>query len=388
MNIAFFDCFSGISGDMILGSLVDIGIENGYLEEMIKRSGITDFKLESRIVRKKSIKATKVDVIAEESKVYRHLPDIYKLIEHGKYQKKIAEQISSIFLRLAEAEAKVHGTTVNKIHFHEVGAIDSVVDIFGAVIGLNKLGIEEIYSSPVSTGNGTVKCQHGIIPVPAPATIELLKDYPVKKTKIQGELTTPTGAAILTTLSSGVKELKEVIFSGSGYGAGYKDIEEQPNVLRMLTGRIEKNIPEEDVLLIEANIDDMNPEYYPYIMDKLLKNDALDVFLTPIYMKKGRPGIILSVLGNNYSLKNLSDIIFAETSTIGIRIFHPERIRLKREELEINTKFGKSKVKKVIKNDRISIVPEYEQCKKIADEQDIPLKEVYEYFQSMNHTND
>ncbi|HDN84140.1 MAG TPA: nickel pincer cofactor biosynthesis protein LarC [Candidatus Aerophobetes bacterium] len=292
---------------------------------------------------------------------------------------KLKEKSKSIFLTLAKAEAYIHQEDINSVHLHELGSIDTLIDIVGSVVGLDKMGIEEVYSSEINVGEGFVKTAHGYLPVPAPATAHILKGVPVYSSGVKAELTTPTGAAILTGFSSGYGSLPLMKLEVIGYGAGEKDLP-SPNLLRVLIGEKSIQSEQEDwVSVLETNIDDMNPEFYDYLIDFLLKKGALDVFLTPIQMKKSRPGMLLSVICYEKKQKEIIDTIFSETSTFGIRISRLRREKLKREIKNLKTSLGNIRVKLGILDGKIvSVSPEYEDCKKIALERKIPLKRVYE----------
>jgi hypothetical protein len=271
----------------------------------------------------------------------------------------------------------VQNTTIEKIHFHEIGALDSIVDIVGVAICLEKFGIERVYSSPVRLGSGGfVNTQHGTMPTPTPATLEILKDYPTVLTSIPHELTTPTGAAIIKALSSGTLDDDTIIVKAIGYGTGTKEIAEVPNLLRLVIGELSNEYERDELVSIETNIDDMNPQVYPYLIEKLLTSGAHDVYLVPIIMKKGRPGTLLSVMSSKQKLDELASIIYAQTSTIGLRIQPIGRRKLPRKEVEIQTSLGKVRAKTVLRNGREVTAPEFEECKRIADERGLPLLEV------------
>jgi len=377
METAYFDCISGISGDMVLAAFIDMGMDVDYLNCELKKLDIGDFSLDLRKIKRSDISATQLKVKSAESKHNRNYAIIEEIINGCSLSENIKEVSKRIFYRLAEAESKVHNKPIDGVHFHEVGAVDSIIDIVGSIICIDYFGIKKIFSSPVKLGSGFVKSSHGLLPIPAPATVELVKGYPVIKTNIKGELTTPTGAAILTTISEGVCDNLNIILQNSGYGAGSKEIEEIPNFLRILIGKTESKFQYDEVLLVESNIDDLNPEVYPYIVEKLFKNDVLDVYITPVIMKKGRPGNIISVLCEKKNFKEVVEIIFNETTTIGLRVSDIKRLKLKRELIEINTPFGKVKAKKIYIDDEEKIIPEYEECKKIAEKNKLPLNKVY-----------
>ena len=298
MKIAYFDCFSGISGDMILGALTDLSNDLTFIQGELKKLGLKGYSLSHRKVKRGVIETTKVDVAGSKKlSSETNLNDILKIIKNSSLSEEIKNDSIKIFRRLAKAEAVVHGTTVNQVHFHEVGAIDSIVDIVGSVIGLHHLNISKIVSSPLNTGSGFVKCDHGTLPVPAPAVVELLKGFPCYSSGIQKELTTPTGAAIITTLADKFSPMPKLKVDKVGYGAGDAELKELPNALRIILGEpSSRRESREDLFVLETNIDDMNPEFYDLVMEKLFQAGAVDVFLTPIIMKKNRPATKLSIL--------------------------------------------------------------------------------------------
>jgi len=377
MKIAYFDCFSGISGDMILGALVDAGLPLEVFTKLIDDLNLSGCRISSKKVKKSGISATKVDISFPP--IRKSPAEILSLMESLDISQKLKEKSKSIFLTLAKAEAYIHQEDINSVHLHELGSIDTLIDIVGSVVGLDKMGIEEVYSSEINVGEGFVKTAHGYLPVPAPATAHILKGVPVYSSGVKAELTTPTGAAILTGFSSGYGSLPLMKLEAIGYGAGEKDLP-SPNLLRVLIGEKSTQSEQEDwVSVLETNIDDMNPEFYDYLIDFLLKKGALDVFLTPIQMKKSRPGMLLSVICYEKKQKEIIDTIFSETSTFGIRISRLRREKLKREIKNLKTPLGNIRVKLGILDGKIvSVSPEYEDCKKIALERKIPLKKVYE----------
>lgn len=380
MTLAYFDCFSGISGDMTLGALVDAGLPIEVLRSELAKLNFPGYTLSSEKVRRSGLAATKVHVILDEKEQpARHLSDIQNIINGSSLSPAVKQKSLNIFQRLAEVEAKVHGTTHDKVHFHEVGAVDAIVDIVGSVIGLEHLGITEIIGSPLNLGSGTVHTAHGKLPVPAPATAELLKNIPLYSSSITFELTTPTGAAIISTLASSFGPLPQMTISRIAYGAGNKDIPGQPNVLRLMIGEPVSMYDEDTSIVIESNIDDMNPQAYGHVIDTLMSKGANDVYLTPVIMKKGRPAILLSVLTDKEHSDILLDVIFRETTSIGVRIQEVGRKKLRREVRTIETSYGKIRMKISKRGDEVmTITPEYEDCKKIAAEKNVPLKIVME----------
>ena len=389
MKIAYFDCSSGISGDMCLGALIDAGVPVAKLEHELRKLPIKGYKLKVKRVKRSGFAATKADIVIVESSKFipnksgqssKKWKDIERIIKASSLSESVKQKGLKIFKRLFTAEAKVHGETFDAAHLHELGAVDCIVDIFGTVIGLKLLGIEKVYSSGVNTGGGSVRTKHGILPVPAPATAELLKGIPVYSDGINYELTTPTGAVILKEISSSFGTIPDMVIEKIGIGAGNKDFKDKPNVLRILVGQGKKQSAEsmeQKVEIIETTIDDMNPQIYEYVMERLFKAGALDVYLTQLIMKKGRPGIKLTVLCNSKEKENLMKIIFEETTTIGLRFYEAGRQTLKREIKEINTTLGKVRVKISKLGSRIiKTTPEYEDCKKLAKKLNMPLIEV------------
>jgi pyridinium-3,5-bisthiocarboxylic acid mononucleotide nickel chelatase len=379
MRIAYFDTISGISGDMTLGALISAGVSIDELISELQKLNLNGFELSARHITRNGIVAVKADiVISEQPHYHRYLKDIEALIDKSDLSLKIKDCSKKIFHEVATAEAKVHNTSIEKIHFHEVGAIDSIIDIVGTAICIEKLGIQAVYSSPVKVGNGgTVNTQHGILPVPTPATMEILKNYPVVLTNVPSELTTPTGAAIVKALSQGVLETEKIRVSAIGYGAGGREIEQLPNLLRVLIGEMEPQYLSDEIVSIETNIDDMNPEIYPYVIEKLLTAGANDAYLSSIVMKKGRPGILLSVLAERTKIDKILEIVFHETTTIGVRIQPIERKKLIRINKQVNTSFGIITIKSVMFEGKEQLRAEFEECKRIALEKNMPVAEVY-----------
>jgi hypothetical protein len=385
LKIAYFDCFSGISGDMCLGAIIDAGVSTKELEKELKKIPIGGFRLISKKVKRARFKATKVDVI-QKSEIRNHKSeirrwkDVERIIQKSSLSHELKQKGRSAFKRIFQAEAQVHGEAFNQVHLHELGAIDCIVDIFGTMVGLNILGIKKVYSSSINLGSGFIETEDGILPVPAPATTEILKKVPVYSKDVSCELTTPTGAAIIKELSSGFGEMPAMKIEKIGIGAGSKDFKDKPNVLRLFIGNqwpTTTNQGSEKVTVIETNIDDMNPQVYEYVMEKLLKIGALDVYLTHILMKKGRPGIKLTVLCSEEKKEDLMKIILKETSTIGLRFYELKRKVLQREIKVIDTKFGKVRVKfSRLGDDILKVTPEYEDCKKIAKKLNIPLIDI------------
>ena len=377
MRLAYFDCHAGVSGDMILGALVDAGLCTETLQRELDKLHLEGMRLRVGRVHRHGIAATKVDVVAGEGQVHRHLEDVLGIIEAADVSNRTKRQTCAIFRRLAEAEAEVHGVSVDRVHFHEVGAADAIADIAGAVIGLEQLGVESIYASPLRFGRGTTRSSHGVLPVPVPAVLALCRDVPAERTDIPFELVTPTGAAILTTLAEQIGASPRFRTRRIGYGAGSRDLDQVPNLLRLEIGESE-SFPQTDVLtLIETNIDDMSPEIYGYLVDRLMDNGARDAYLTPLIMKKGRPGVMLSVLADPDLAQSATDLIFRETTTLGVRLRRVERQTVSRRAEVVETAFGPVSVKIASFDDRTRVAPEYEDCARIARERNVPILEVY-----------
>lgn len=378
MLTALFDIITGISGDMTIAALLDAGADFKCLRSEIAKLGLRGFELQVSKKSRSGIEATKFDVIVHE-KPHNHtnLEEIFSLISNSSLSDFVKSNSKKIFQVIGEAESKVHNVPLPEIHFHEVGAIDSIIDIVGACLCLENLEIEKVYSTPVKLGKGLINTQHGIMPNPAPATLEILKDYPVEFTGIDFELTTPTGAAIIKSLSSGVytgqkfSKIKQI-----GFGSGSFDIKESPNLLRVII--CEDEIVTEKLLKVETNIDDMNPQIYPYVLEKLLEAGANDVYYHDVIMKKGRPGILLSVLTPESVLNEILNIIYSETTTIGVRIINTQRHKLPREIKETDTSFGKLKVKLIYNGaGKVKTIPEFEECKRVAQQLGKPVNEIY-----------
>lgn len=418
-RILYFDCFSGISGDMTIGALLDLGIDQTLFLAELNKIQLDEYEVEIKKGLKKGVSGTDFTVHLhsdvqqhshqhdhghqhdhhhdshehkhelkheehehkhlhnEEPHVHAHsrnLSDIYKIIDNSNLSEFVKETSKKIFLIVAEAEAKIHAKTIDDVHFHEVGAVDSIVDIIGAAICVEMLKVDEIQCSEINLGSGFVHCEHGVFPVPAPATLEILTGMPVYSKNAKKELTTPTGAAILKALCSGYGSAPEFIVEKIGYGLGKRDME-TPNVLRVM---IAKKKSTDSLIMLETNIDNMNPEIYSYLFPKLLDNGALDVFTTAIVMKKNRPANILSVLCKEKNAEQIESILFTETSTLGIRKYKVERAELDRRLEKISTKYGEITIKIASKSGEIiKFSPEYEDCNRIATETGVPLIQIY-----------
>jgi hypothetical protein len=378
MKTMYLSGFSGVSGNMFIGALLDAGLPEKTLREMISALPVSGYRLKFESVVKCGIKATFFDVLLDhhEHHAHRHLGDIVKIIDAAKLSDSVKARSIAVFTKLAEAEAKVHGTTVEKIHFHEVGAVDAIIDIVGTVFGLEALGIKKVYAGNLRTGRGIIKCAHGAMPIPAPATAELLAGIPYTQGDVEKELLTPTGAALLATLSDGFGDRPAGFVSEkTSYGAGGWDLD-IPNVLRAETGSL-RTSETPDLLVMEANIDDCNPQIFDYVMDRLLKIGARDVWLTPIQMKKNRPAVMISVLAPAGLQAEIETIIFTETTTIGVRRYPVQRTALDRREETVKTPWGPVRMKVSSINGKVcSATPEYDDCRKIAEAHGVPLKDI------------
>ncbi|MHB1001220.1 MAG: nickel pincer cofactor biosynthesis protein LarC [Armatimonadota bacterium] len=381
MKIAYFDCFSGISGDMTLGALLDAGVDESQFRKELAKLPDIEFDLQISRTVKKGIAATDVDVLIKEEHHHRHLKDIVNIINGSELSDSIKAKSIDIFRNLAEAEGAVHGTGPDEVHFHEVGAVDAIVDIVGSVIGLELLGVDKVAASPLPMGHGFVHAAHGKIPLPAPATVELLKNVPVYSSGIEGELVTPTGAAIIRTLAEEFGQIPSMAVQSTGYGAGKKDFG-LPNVLRVFIGEStdkKSMMPSHKVAIVETNIDDMNPEFYDSVMEKLFKAGALDVYTSPIQMKKNRPATLLSAIGPVEKTDAMAGVILTETTSFGVRISFAERRCLDRKWETVTTEYGDIRMKIGMLQDQPNTVsPEYEDCKKAAEVCDVPVRTVYE----------
>jgi pyridinium-3,5-bisthiocarboxylic acid mononucleotide nickel chelatase len=428
MRIAYLDCFSGISGDMFLGALIDAGVPPELFKETVTALGV-GAKLEISRVDRSGISATKVDVIVNGKKdeprragtpatpqshshghshshAHSHshehgsehdhgdnqhgrgLVEIRELIGKSALSRSTKETAIKIFEKLGAAESKIHNVPIDKIHFHEVGAVDALVDITCAAVGAERLGADQFVCSPLNVGGGTIECAHGTFPVPAPATVELLKGAPVYSSGLQAELVTPTGAAIVSTLATRFAPFPPMKIERSGYGAGSRDFSGHANVLRVIVGKVKSEIHagegtraaqagQETISVLEANLDDLNPQVFGYVMDRLLEAGALDVFGTPVQMKKNRPGTLLTILAKPEDADKLSQIVFAETTTLGVRRREEEREVLARRWETVPTSFGDVRMKIASMNGTVtSYAPEYEDCRRIAAEHRVPLKAV------------
>ena len=408
MKIAYFDCFSGISGDMTLGALVDAGVPPEIVIDGLATLKLdAEFSLHFEKATKHGITGTRAVVEVHpahtshadshhshdhghehhEHGPSRHLSDIFKLLDDSDLNAEVRDTAKRVFDRLAEAEAKVHNTTKAKVHLHEVSGIDSIVDIVGSVIGLAHLDVGAVYASPLSLGRGFVRCAHGLMPVPVPGTMELLQGVPIHQTDIPKELVTPTGAALITTLSEEFGVMPRMRLDRVGYGAGTRDLEQRPNLLRLCLGEKMSNggsdtthhhAETDSVEIIETNVDDMSPEITGYVTSQLFEQGALDVFLTPTFMKKGRPATQITVLCPTKHRDQLIELLLTETTTFGVRLSSANRVKLRRDFVQVETQWGTIQAKRGYLNGTlIKTVPEYEDCKRLAEQNSIPLRQVY-----------
>lgn len=380
MNLAYFDCFSGISGDMTLGALVDAGCDVARLRSELQALQVPGWELSAEKVWKNGMAATHAKVQTEEQRAHRSLTEVLEILRRSDLAPRVGDRARAVFQKLGEAEARVHDVPIEKIHFHEVGGVDAIVDIVGACIGFHALDIDKFACSPLNVGGGTTKMAHGVLPVPAPATANLLLGKPTYSNGVQRELVTPTGAAIVATLCDTFGPQPPMTVSAIGYGAGTADLAGQPNVLRIMIGEsTEKVVPgyDEEVSVIEANLDDMNPQIYGYFLETALAAGALDVYTTPVQMKKNRPGTLLTVLCKPQDTNALTSLIFAETTTFGVRTTNAQRRILPREHVSVSTTFGDVRIKLSRVNGRIlHVSPEFEDCRKLAVEKNVPLQQV------------
>jgi uncharacterized protein (TIGR00299 family) protein len=380
MKILSYDCFSGISGDMNLGAMIDLGVDSAYLIAELNKLNLAGWELLVQKDQRHGITGTRVTVRqTRHEHAHRHLSDIEQIINDSSLDNKTRELSMKIFMTIARAEAKVHGIPVDHVHFHEVGAVDSIIDVVGAAICFNFLNVDAVHVSTVELGGGFVNCDHGRLPVPAPATAEIILGIPVKKDGVDFEATTPTGAAILATLGTDFDPSLAIKIEKTAYGVGQKENDSVPNLLRVFLGETTGNTGSgHDALQLECNIDDMNPEFFEYISERLFKTGASDVFISNIMMKKGRPGILLNVICETELADKVKNIIFTESTSLGIRTFPFRKDTLARKFETIQTIYGSINIKRSYYNgNEVSCKPEYDDCKRVAAEKGIPVKEVY-----------
>lgn len=381
MKTLYFDCFAGASGDMILGALIAAGVEPEAFKQQLSLLGVQGYTIDFETVDRSGISATYARVQTAPEHAHRHLSDILKIIYGSRLSDGVKERAAKIFSRLAEAEARVHNQPVERIHFHEVGGLDAIVDVVGAAIGFELLGIERFASSGFHVGSGTVDMDHGRFPVPPPAVAELLKGVPFYSTDIVGELVTPTGAAIITTVCSAYGPIPEMTLERTGYGAGTRQYEKFPNALRVLIGDMRSSdaaeSTDERLWMIETNMDDISPQILGHVMERAFELGALDCYFTSVQMKKNRPGVLLSILCRSQERPALSELLFSETTTLGIRAYEVERRALQRKIVAVETQYGRIDVKVAKLNGHIvKAMPEYEQCRSAALSANVPLRVV------------
>ncbi len=381
MRILYYDCFAGISGDMNLGALIDLGVDVDYLRKELTKLNIDGFRLDSTHDMRRGISGTKATVVIEnqENEKHRHLRHVEEIVNNSTLADSVKKNALAIFRLIAEAEARVHNIDIQKVHFHEVGALDSIADIVGAAICLDYLNVDKVLSAPIQLGGGTVKCAHGVMPVPAPATALIVKDIPIKTGLVQHEATTPTGAAILASTVDTFTETIDFPITKTAYGIGHRDHPEVPNILRVYLSETNhtSDTRHEKATVLECNIDDMNPEHYDFLLEKLLKSGAMDAWLTPILMKKNRHGNTLSVLCAPGKTAALKDIIFMNSTTIGLREVQVDKTVLRREATVVHTKYGEVKLKNSYYNGNlIRQKPEYDDCKKLAEKHQVSIQDI------------
>ncbi len=383
MKTAYFDCIAGASGDMILGALIDAGLPAAQLEAELGKLHLKDFHLHVGPVMKNCFAATKVDVHVHDDAPERHLADLRKVVEDSDLSDSVKAGAIRIFTRICQAEAAIHNSSVDKVHLHEVGGVDAIVDVCGALAGLEALGIERVHVSPFPVGRGFIHGAHGEIPLPAPAALALMKGCPIAGSPIDAELVTPTGAAILSEVATGFGPIPAMTLEKIGYGAGTRELE-IPNVLRLLTGQAAgtSGVITETLTLLETNLDDESPELTGHVSERLLEAGALDVTVLPAHMKKNRPGVVLQVLAKSQHASELEEIVFKESSTLGMRRSEIQRDSLPRRLESIETKYGKIRVKvATLPNGQAKVYPEFEDCRQAARQADMPVREIYKYVE-------
>jgi uncharacterized protein (TIGR00299 family) protein len=378
MKTLYFDCFAGASGDMILGAMIAAGVDPNFLREQLSLLPVTGFSIDFETVNRSGLSATYARVETAHEHKHRHLSDIKQIIEGSGLSDPVKQRAVQIFTRLAEAEARVHNEPVDHVHFHEVGALDAIVDVVGAVICFDALGIDRFICSPIHVGSGMVKMAHGQFPIPPPAVTELLKGVPFYATDVKGELLTPTGAAIITTVCNEYGPIPEMRTETTGYGAGTREYPHFPNVLRALIGETEdKSATDERLWMLETNLDDASPQIVGHVMDRVLESGALDCFFTPVQMKKNRPGVLLSVLCAREEKEAVMKLLFLETTTLGVRSYEVTRRALARSVVQVETQYGPIDVKVAHLDGRVvNEMPEFEQCRQAAANANVPVKVV------------
>lgn len=379
MRIAYFDCFAGISGDMVVGALLDLGLPPEVLDEGWRMLGLKGVALKIRKVQRGGLGGTHVEVVSGEKATFKNYREMRDMVRGSALPEGVKDFTLKILGSLARVEADIHGMDVEKVHFHEIGGVDTIVDAVGAALGVAHFSWNEIHSSPLPLNRGWIEAGHGRLPLPAPATLALLQGIPVTPSPIEGETVTPTGAAIVTSLAAGFGALPEMVVTGVGYGAGTRDPKEAPNLLRVIQG-VKHEKTQGAVWVLETDVDDMTPELLPYLNQLLLREGALDAHHIPIQMKKGRPGFTIRVLSPESHREKLVDLILRESTALGVRMYRVERMILPREGREVKTRYGPIRIKVAFDHEGkiINLMPEYEICRQVAEEKKVPLKEVYQ----------
>ncbi|MCX6640884.1 MAG: nickel pincer cofactor biosynthesis protein LarC [bacterium] len=380
MRSIYFDCYSGVAGDMVLAALLNLGVDKAKWLSQVQTLPINGYKIEFETTLRQGMSAERTIISMTQAPQHRHLSDVKEILGNSALPTKVTANALLVFTNLAEAEAKIHGCTVEEVHFHEVGAVDAIVDVVGVCLALDMLGVERIYCSPIGQGTGISKSAHGPMPLPPPATLELLRDVPVHFHDVKEELATPTGAALMKTLAIFIPPPGAPKISAVGYGAGSRMIPELPNLVRAILLEEEGSHESDQALLLETNIDDMNPEFYPFVVEKLLAAGAMDAYLLPVIMKKGRPGVILSALCAPELRDSILDVIYRQSSTLGVRIIPVDRLKLPRREIVVDTEYGPIKGKETEWKGEVRSAPEYEECRRIANQSNVPLPEVYKAY--------
>ncbi len=386
MRICFLDTFSGASGDMILAALLDCGVSLPRLKERLSALKLKNYSISRKRIRRHGISATRLNIRVRGKEKHRSLADVLEIIDNSDLDEGIRSAAATIFRRIARAEAHVHGERIDKIHFHEVGATDAIIDVVGVLHALDLLGVEEVYSTPLPLGTGFVETSHGRMPLPAPATVELLKDFPVIKTDREGELTTPTGAALVSSLSLGTIPPSPLSIERIGYGAGHRESEVFPNMLRAIIGEFDTEVEGDNVYVLETNIDDMNPQLVPHLQEEIARAGALDVYRVPVQMKKNRPGMLLVALVEAPAFDRVAEKMFQESTTIGLRYWEVARMKLRRTVRVVKTSLGKVRIKEItLPSGEKRVKPEHDDCHRIALETGLPLIEVVQIVEKELH---
>ena len=389
MKIAYLDCFSGISGDMFIGALIDAGLPLEELRKVLQSLPLEGYSLEVTREERNHLFGTRFKVkVTRDPQPHRRFSDIRDLIRSGDLSPSVRDKSIAIFESIALEEGKIHGCSVEEVHFHEVGAVDSIVDIVGSVLGMEYLGIGTACASSLPLGSGFVETAHGRIPLPAPATVALLRGIPVHDSGLKEELVTPTGAALVKGLVHSFGPLPPMVIEKVGYGVGSRNLADRPNLLRILIGQEQGGAHEETVVILESNLDDTNPEWLGFLMERLFEAGALDVVFSPGYMKKNRPAVLVHVMGKPHQKDQLMDLLFSESTTLGVRFHYTQRRILERSSVEMDSPWGRMKVKKIFRPDGSShLLPEFEECRRIAKEKGLPMKDVYGWIMALDFSS-